>query len=263
MRAELSDVRTARTRAGRTGRALALAGAVPVRLTWSHAALASILTFSAFLGLFRLGREGDGNAYYAAAVKSMLDNWHAFFYASFDSGGFVSVDKPPLGLWIQSAFAAVLGFHGWSILLPQVLASVGSVFLLFALVRRACGPVAGLLAALALAVAPINVAVARNNTSDGVLVLFLLAAAWATMRAAERGSIRWLLTAMALVGLGFNVKMLQAYLVLPALVLVYLLAPAIPFRRRIASGFSRTTRPGATAWCRRSRSWSRSPRSVW
>src|SRR5690242_5331805 len=104
---------------------------LPGRMSWPHLPLAAIATLSAFLGLFRIGREGYANAYYAAAVRSMLENWHAFFFVSFDSGGFVTVDKPPLGLWIQTGFAYVLGFHGWSILLPQALASVGSVLVLY------------------------------------------------------------------------------------------------------------------------------------
>ncbi len=204
-----------------TVRTRELAASVPPH----RLALAAILALSAFLELFRLGREGFGNLYYAATVKSMLASWHNFFFASYDPGGFVTVDKPPLGFWIQAASAKLFGFHGWSMLLPQVFACVLCVALLYLLVRRAFGPVAGLLAALALAVTPITVATARNNTTDVLLVLALLVAAWAVCRATETGRLRWLLLGMILVGLGFNIKMLQAYLVLPALYLVYLMAP--------------------------------------
>lgn len=197
------------------------------------AGLAAIAVLAAALGFWRVSRLGDANTYYAAAVRSMLDSWHAFFFASLDAKGFVTVDKPPVGFWIQIGSAALFGFHGWSILLPEILAAIGSVLVLFALVRRAFGPVAGLIAALALAVAPVNVAVSRNNTPDSLLVFCVLLAAWATVIAAERGNLRWLLVGMALLGLGFNIKMLQAYLVLPALILAYLFATAIPFRRRI------------------------------
>ena len=123
------------------------------------------------MNCWQLAREGVGNEYYAAAVRSMLQSWHNFFFVSFDPGGFVTVDKPPLGFWIQTASAKLFGFHGWTILLPQALAGVPSVALLYHLVRRVSGPAAGLVAALALAVTPISVVTNRNNTIDSLLVL--------------------------------------------------------------------------------------------
>src|SRR3954452_10163301 len=198
---------------------------------WHGLALAAILVLSAFLNLFRLTSEGYGNSYYAAAVKNMLTSWHNFFFVSFDAG-FVSVDKPPLGLWIQAASAYLFGFHGLSLLLPQALAGILSVALLYHLVRRAFEPVAGLVAALVLAVTPVAVGVERTNNSDGLLVLIVLVAAWAVIRATETGRVRWLLVGAVIVGLGFNIKMLEAYLVLPALYLLYFLAAPVSWGRR-------------------------------
>ncbi len=103
-------------------------------------------------------------------MKNMLAGWHNFFFVAYDAG-FVAVDKPPLGLWIQAAFAYVLGFHGWSILLPQALAGVASVAVLYHLVARTSGRVAGLLAGHTFALTPIVVATSRNNTADMLLVL--------------------------------------------------------------------------------------------
>ena len=201
---------------------------------WYRVALAGILLLAVFLHFFRLEQEGYANLYYAAAVKSMLTSWRNFFFVSFDAGGFVTVDKPPLGLWVQTASAALFGFNGISLLLPQALAGVLSVLLLYHLVRRTFGPPAGLLAALTLAVTPISVAANRNNTMDSLLVLILLLAAWAVIRAAETGRLRWLLLCAVLVGLGFNVKMLQAFLVLPAFYLLYLVAsPARWWKRTL------------------------------
>ena len=210
---------------------------VAANAPWERLALLAILGLSTFLELFRITQEGYSNTYYAATVKSMLTSWHNFFFASYDPGGFVTVDKPPLGFWAQAASAELFGFHGWSLLLPQALAAVASVALLYYLVRRIFGPVSGLLAALTLALTPITVATARNNTVDVLLVLVLLVAAWAVVRAAETGSLRWLLLCAALVGLGFNIKMLQAYLVLPAFFLLYFVAAP---RRRC----TRVTQPG-------------------
>src|SRR5215217_4426124 len=126
--------------------------------------LSAVLALSAFLNLSRLTSEGYANIYYAATVKDMLTSWHNFFFVSYDAG-FVSVDKPPLGFWIQATSAYLFGFHGWSILLPQALAGVLSVALLYYLVGRSFGPVAGLLAALALALTPISVATSRHNNN--------------------------------------------------------------------------------------------------
>lgn len=200
---------------------------------WPRVALAGILAMAGLLSLVNLDRVGYGNLYYAAAVKSMLTSWHNLFFASFDPGGFVSVDKPPLGLWIQVASARLLGFQELSLLLPQALAGLLSVGLLYHLVRRVFGPAAGLTAAAALAITPIAVATNRNNTVDSLLILALLATAWAVSLAAERGRLRWLLLGFGLVGLGFNIKMLQAFLPLPAFGLVYLVGAPLRWRTRL------------------------------
>jgi 4-amino-4-deoxy-L-arabinose transferase-like glycosyltransferase len=137
-----------------------------------------------------------------------------------------------LGLWIQAASAYLFGFNGLSLLVPQALAGILSVGLLYYLVSRAFRPVAGLVAALVLAVTLVAVGVERTNNADGLLVLTVLVAAWAVIRAAETGRLRWLLVGAVVVGLGFNIKMLEAYLVLPALYLLYLLASPVSWWRR-------------------------------
>ena len=114
------------------------------------------------------------------------------------------MDKPPLGFWIQAASAYLFGFQGWSILLPEALAGVLSVALLYHLVGRSFGPVAGLLAALALALTPISVATSRNNDLESLLVLTVLLAAWAFILAAETGRLRWLIVGGVVVGCGLQ-----------------------------------------------------------
>jgi 4-amino-4-deoxy-L-arabinose transferase-like glycosyltransferase len=202
-------------------------------LPWHRFAISAILLLSAFLDFFHFEQNGYSNPYYAAAVKSMMLNWHNFFFVSFDPGGFVTVDKPPLGLWIQVASAKLLGFSGFSLLLPEAVAGVLSVALLFHLVQRTFGHGAGLAAALALALTPISVVTSRNSTVDTLLVLTVLMAAWAVLLAAETGRLRWLLLCALIVGLGFNMKMLEAYLVVPAFGLVYLLGAPLKWRMRI------------------------------
>src|SRR5919201_5310469 len=202
-------------------------------LHWPRFALGAVLALAAFLNFWQLDRLGYANTYYAAAVKSMLQSWHNFFFVSFDPGSFVSIDKPPLGFWIETASAKVFGFSGVSLILPEALAGVLSVAVLYRLVARIWGHGAGLLAALFLALTPVSVVTARNNTIDSLLVPTVLLAAWAVARAVETGKLRWLLLCAVLVALGFNIKMLEAYLVVPAFGLVYLVGARASWRKRL------------------------------
>jgi 4-amino-4-deoxy-L-arabinose transferase-like glycosyltransferase len=190
---------------------------------WHLLALGGITLIAIFMDFYRLGQNGFGS-YYPPAIRSMMDSWHNFFFSSYDPGGFVTIDKPPVGFWFDVASAKIFGFNSVSILVPQALAGVLSVLLLYYLVRRYFGVVAGLLAALALAVSPISVVTNRNTTIDSILALTLLVGAWAVLRAAETGRLRWLLLSAVIVGIGFNIKMMEAYLVVPAYGLLYLLA---------------------------------------
>jgi len=196
-------------------------------------ALAVVLMLATTLRLWRLDQNGFGNEYYAAGVRSMTTGWRNFLYHSFDPAGFVSVDKPPVALWIQVASVKLFGFHGLSVLLPQVVEGVAAVWILHHLVQRRFGAPAGLLAALFLALTPVSVAVDRSSNTESCLILVLLLAAWALIRAAEDDSRRFLLLSMALVGVAFNVKMLAAFVVLPAFALVYLLGTPFGWRRRL------------------------------
>lgn len=192
-----------------------------------------VLALSAFLNFFRLQQNGYGNLYYAAAVKSMLVNWHTFFFVSFDPGGFIAVDKPPVGLWLQTLSAKLFGFCGFSLMLPQALAGVLAVAILFGLVRRSCGDLPALLAALCLAITPVGVVIGRSNDLDMLLVLAVLLATWAVQRATEAGSLLWLLLGAFLLGVAFLIKTFEAYLVVPALGLLYLCAAPRVWTRRV------------------------------
>lgn len=196
--------------------------------------LTGILILSGFLNIWNIWNQGYSNSYYAAAVRSMLANPGVLFFNSFDAGGFVTVDKPPVGLWVQAASAALLGFSGWALVLPQALAGVGSVALVYAIVSRPFGKPAGHVAAFALAITPIFVAVSRNGTMDGILIFVLLLAVWTALKAARENSLPFLLTAVTLVGIGFNIKMIQAFIAVPAVLAVYLLgAGGVPLRNRL------------------------------
>lgn len=196
--------------------------------------LALILLLAGILNIWNIWNQGITNAYYAAAVRSMLENPSWIFFNSFDAAGFVTVDKPPVGLWVQIASAAVFGFSGWALVLPQALAGVGSVALVYAIVSRPFGKTAGLISVLVLAITPIFVAVSRNGTMDGLLIFVLLLAVWIVLKAARENSLPLLLLAAALVGVGFNIKMIQAFIVVPAILAVYLLgAQDTPLKKRV------------------------------
>lgn len=196
--------------------------------------LVAIVALAAALRFGNIDAIGQSNTYYTAAIKSMLQSWHNFFFVAAEPGGSVSVDKPPVGLWLEAISAYFLGVSGFATVLPQILAGLGSVILLFHLVRRSFGNLPGLLAALVLAITPVAIAVERNNTPDGVLIFTLLLAAWAFIKATETNKLRYLLLGSTLVGIGFNIKMLQAYLPLPAFYALYFLGASEGLRPKIA-----------------------------
>ncbi|MBY6998455.1 dolichyl-phosphate-mannose--protein mannosyltransferase [Clostridium botulinum] len=204
-----------------------------IKFTKENIALSLILILSLILNLANLNIEGYANQYYAAGVKSMTLSLKNFFFISFDPASFVSIDKPPLGFWIQAIFAKIFGFSGWSIILPQAIAGVVSVGLIYVIVKRSFGTAAGLISAICLAVTPVFVAVSRNNTCDNLLVLTLLLACLVLSKASEKGKLKYLLISLAIIGIGFNIKMLQAYMIIPAIYITYLLSNAVSFKKRI------------------------------
>lgn len=191
-----------------------------------------IMLISAFLNGYNIWQDKYVNTYYTTAVASMLENFHNFFFASLDSAGSVTVDKPPVVFWIQTASAYIFGLHGWSVILPQALAQVGSVLLIYLLVKPSFGTMAARLAAFAMATTPIAVAVSRTNNIDAMLVFTLLLATWLLFRGLRNSKAGLILAAFAVVGIAFNEKMLQAYMIVPALGLFYLLASKFNWKRK-------------------------------
>src|ERR1700761_1610838 len=161
--------------------------------------LLAVLALAAVLCLWNLTLDGYSNTYYAAVAKAGSVSWKAWFFGSLDPGSFITVDKPPLSLWLMGLSARVFGFSSFSLLLPQALCTLATVGLLFATVRRAFGPVAGLLAAAMLVLSPVTLALARVNMPAPLLVLLLVASAWATLRAVESGRTKHLALAGAFV----------------------------------------------------------------
>jgi 4-amino-4-deoxy-L-arabinose transferase-like glycosyltransferase len=185
------------------------------------------------LNAWGLSSVGWGNAYYAAAVRSMSQNWHTFLYNGLDSSGFVSVDKPPLSLWVQTIFVKLFGYSPIRVLLPQVIAGTLAVVVLYLAVRSAWGRSAGLIAAAGLAVTPINVMVNHSNNTDSILVFVMVCGAALAIRAARDGSLRWLVAAAAVAGSAMTAKMLAGVPVLPGVLVAYLWCAPRAWRTRL------------------------------
>jgi 4-amino-4-deoxy-L-arabinose transferase-like glycosyltransferase len=201
---------------------------------WARPALLAVAAVAAVA--YGWGMAGASvESFYGAAARSMSEGWHDFIFGAFDPAGTVTVDKLPGALWVQALSLRVFGFHIWALVLPQVVEGVLTILVLYRAVRRLAGPAAGLTAAVVLAVTPVTVLLNRGNVSDSLLILLLVLAADATSAALLTGSLRQLLLAEVWVGLAFQAKMIQAWLVLPALGAAYLLAaPAARLRTRCA-----------------------------
>ncbi|WP_438495423.1 glycosyltransferase family 39 protein [Paenibacillus sp. IHBB 3054] len=198
----------------------------------SDVVLLCILLLAAFLYGYGIWNDQYVNTYYTTAVGSMMQSFHNFFFASLDSAGSVTVDKPPVTFWIQTVSALIFGLHGWSVILPQALGGVGSVLLVYLMVKPTFGRTAARLAALAMASTPVAAAVSRTNNIDAMLVFTLLLAAWFLFKGTKTNRIGSLLAAFGLIGVAFNEKMLQAYMVLPAFYLFYILAGKVNWKKK-------------------------------
>jgi 4-amino-4-deoxy-L-arabinose transferase-like glycosyltransferase len=200
---------------------------------WVRPALLALLVGTGFLYLWDLAASGWANSFYSAAVQAGTKSWKAFFFGSFDSSSFITVDKAPAALWVMELSARLFGVNAWSILVPNALEGVATVAVLYATVRRWFAPGAALLAGAVMALTPVAALMFRFNNPDAFMVLLLTLAAYAVVRAVEGGRTRWLVLAGSLVGFAFLAKMLQAFLVMPAFVLVYAVAGPGRLGRRI------------------------------
>ncbi len=198
-------------------------------LAW--VAVALITLGAALLRLTHIGRVSP-DPFYDAAVRSMGLSWHNFFFGAFEPGGSVSIDKPPVDLWLQVASVKLLGFSSTTLKLPEAFAGIAAVPLLFAAVRRMWSTPAGLAAAAGLAVLPVEVITSRSDTMDGVMMALIVLALWLIVRACETGRYAWLLAGAATLGVAFDVKLLESLVAVPGLALLaYLGLPGSRGRR--------------------------------
>jgi 4-amino-4-deoxy-L-arabinose transferase-like glycosyltransferase len=200
---------------------------------WVRPALLVLLVGTAVLYLWDLGASGWGNSFYSAAVQAGTKSWKAFFFGSSDASNFITVDKPPAFLWPMEISARIFGLNSWSVLAPQALEGVATVGLVYLSVRRWFSAQAALLGGAVVALTPVAALMFRYNNPDAMLALLLTGAMYATMRGLERAQTKWLVLAGALIGFGFITKMMQAFLILPVMAVVYVLAAPTGLWRRI------------------------------
>ncbi|MDT0457767.1 glycosyltransferase family 39 protein [Streptomyces sp. DSM 41527] len=200
---------------------------------WARPALLALLLVTAVLYLWSLSASGYANQFYSAAVQAGSESWKAFFFGSSDAANSITVDKPPAALWPMALSVRLFGLSSWAILVPEALMGVATVGVLYAAVRRRFGAGAGLLAGGALAVTPVAALMFRFNNPDALLCLLMVCAIAAVLRALEDGRTKWLVLAGVCFGLGFLTKTLQAWLILPALAVVYACCAPVALRRRL------------------------------
>ncbi|OHT89416.1 ArnT family glycosyltransferase [Mycobacteroides saopaulense] len=192
----------------------------------------------AIVYLWNISQNGWSNAFYAAAVQSGSQSWKAWFFGSFDPQNYVTVDKPAGGLWLMGLSARIFGFSSASMLIPQAILAIASALLIRAAVRRLAGPAAGLLAAAVFALIPVVSVMFRHSNPDAPMVFGMVVAAYFLTRALDTARAReaagWMALAGAGIGFAFLCKTLEALLVAPALLLVYVLAAKFGWKAKLA-----------------------------
>lgn len=199
---------------------------------WSLPALIAIMALATVLYSWNLSGSGL-NSFYSSAIYSGTQSWKAWFFGSLDAGNFLTVDKPPLALMVMGLSCRLFGFGTWQMMLPMVVAALGTIWILHSSVKRVFGHAAAALAALVLALTPITVAINRDNNPDTLLLLLMVAGAALGLRATRDGRLLPLLGSAVCFGLAFNTKMLQGYIALPAVFAVYLYASHLGWAKRI------------------------------
>jgi 4-amino-4-deoxy-L-arabinose transferase-like glycosyltransferase len=193
-------------------------------IAWTVPAQIGVAGLAAVLYVVNLTVSGFANTYYSAAALAASQSWSAWFFGSIDAGNFITVDKPPLSTMVMGLSVRLFGLSSWSVLLPEALMGVATVVVLMAIVRRTMGSPAAVIAGLVAALTPAAVLIFRYNNPDALLTLLLVGSAYALVRALEHGALRWVALAGILVGLAFNTKYLQGWLVLPGYALVWAVA---------------------------------------
>lgn len=224
---------TPATRTGRPGRLHRLWRGAAADPSWARPAMFGLLLATLVLYTWNLTASGYANSFYSAAVQAGSDSWKAFFFGSSDAANSITVDKPPASLWVMALSVRLLGLSSFAILLPQALMGVATVGVTYATVKRHFGAAAGLIGGAVVALTPVAALMFTFNNPDALLTLLMALGAWATMKAIEQASPKWMMIVGVFIGLGFLTKTLQVLLVVPFFGLAYLVAAPTTLRKRI------------------------------
>lgn len=194
---------------------------------------ALILMLALFLYSWQIGNASTTNAYYTQLITTMTKSWHAFWIAGFDPNNVSTGTQPPVALWFMAMSANCFGVHTWSLVLPSIGFGVGSVALIYQLITPIFGRVSGRLAALAMTLTPVVVTNLRTNNLDTTLLFFLLLACLLLEKALTQNHLGWLIGSFAMIGIAFNIKLMQAFLILPIMVMIYWLANTTSWRQKL------------------------------
>jgi 4-amino-4-deoxy-L-arabinose transferase-like glycosyltransferase len=202
-------------------------------LPWEHIGLAVLLAGTGVCFIWGLDQNGYANPYYSAAALAGSQDWTAFFFGSLDAGNLITIDKPPLSIWIMSLSVRLFGLNSWALLLPQALMGIATTWLVYKIMRRNHGAAPALLGGLIYATTPVVLLMSRFNNPEPLMGLLMVAAVYFTIRAMEQNGWTWYLLAGGALGLGFMAKQIQAFLVIPGLVVAVLLLGAGTLRSRL------------------------------
>lgn len=191
-------------------------------LVWHRVSLALLIIGTGVVNLINLSANGWANSFYTAAIQAGSQSWKAWFFGSSDMANSITVDKPPAALWIPGLSVRIFGLNPWAVLVPQALMGVASVALLYLITKKYFGHWAGILAGAVLALTPVAAMMFRFDNPEALLILLMIAAVWATLKAIEDGRLRWMILAGVFVGFGFLTKQLQVMLIVPPLAITYL-----------------------------------------
>ena len=201
--------------------------------SWESIAISGLLAASFAIYVWNLHQNGWANSYYSAAVQAGQQDLRSFIFGAADWGNSITVDKPPLSLWVMGLSVRIFGLNPWALLLPQVFMTLSSTFLVYKIVRHGFSALPALLAATIFATSPITVLLARYNNPDPLMVLLMLGGLYAGIRSVTSGKTRLMYVAAALISAGFLTKQLQAFLVLPAIATAFAAYAGVAWWRRI------------------------------
>ncbi len=204
--------------------------------SWLEKAFLPIaLLVAGSLYLFGAMNNGMANSYYAMAVQAASQDWTAWFFGSLDSANHISIDKPPIATMIMGLSARIFGFSNFSMLLPSVLAGIGTIWLVYDITRRQFGFKSAAIATLTLILTPVAALMFGFNNPDAILTLLLIASGYAFLRSLEnKKTLLWLSLAALFTGLAFNAKMLQGLMIVAAMIIVYIAFAKPPVTKRLA-----------------------------